>query len=95
MSRYETDKVLWNVYCDPGAAAAFTADPAGFLAGRDLLEGERDALVTRDVRALIVAGAHPFLVYNFALRLAGGFSMPFVMDYVAKLRGLTTGDYTT
>lgn len=95
MSRYETDKVLWDVYRDAAIARDFTADPHAFLDGRDLTAGERAALAARDVRALMAGGAHPFLVYNFALRLEGAFSIPFVVAYVRRLDGLTLGDITT
>ncbi|GGM94808.1 hypothetical protein GCM10011609_35330 [Lentzea pudingi] len=95
MSRYEVDKALWDVYRDASAAKQYRRDPVGFLAPRDLSDEEREALAARDVRRLVALGSHPFLTYNFALRLAGGFSMPFVQDYVGQLQGLVVGDITT
>jgi protocatechuate 4,5-dioxygenase alpha chain len=95
MSRYQVNKVLWDVYRDKGLADAFVNDPAGFLAPRDLTGEEGTALLERDVRRLAAVGAHPFLIYNFALRLAGGFSIPFVLDYVRRLQGIELGDITT
>ncbi|MYQ30437.1 hypothetical protein [Streptomyces sp. SID4956] len=95
MSRYETDKVLWEICRDQAVADAFTLAPHAFLASRALEPPERDALAERDVRALVGGGAHPFLVYNFALRLEGRFSIPFAVRYVSALQGVETGDITT
>jgi protocatechuate 4,5-dioxygenase alpha chain len=95
LSRYQVDKVLWDVYRDKAIADAFARDPAVVLGHRDLTGEERTALAERDLRGLAVAGAHPFLIYNFALRLAGRFSIPFVLGYVQQLHGLDIGDITT
>ncbi len=95
MSRYEVDKVLWDVYRDASQAAAFTAGPDSFFKDRDLTADERTALAGRDLRRLQSSGAHPFLLYNFALRLEGRFSIPFVIGYVEQLRGLTPTDIRT
>jgi protocatechuate 4,5-dioxygenase alpha chain len=95
VSRYEVNKVLWQVYRDPATARAFTTGPHTVLDGRDLTADERTALAEHDVRALVAGGAHPFLVYNFALRLEGAFSIPFAVAYVKRLEGLSLGDITT
>ncbi len=95
MSRYGIDKALWDVYRDAGLAKAFTDDPGGFLADRELTEDERTAFAGRDVRSLFSAGAHPFLLYNFSLRLEGRFSIPFAVGYVQRLQGLRPGDIRT
>lgn len=95
MSRYHVNKVLWQVAKQPGAKAAFEADPAAYLRGRELTKPEHEALAGADIRALFQLGAHPFLLYSFALVLAGGFSVAMMEDYVAKLAGLQLLDITT
>lgn len=95
MSRYTVNKVLFDVYSDHETAAAFTSDTDAFLQGRDLEPQERAALADRDVRGLMASGAHPFLIFNFAIQLNGGFSFEFCLDYVGKLQGLSVGDIAT
>ena len=95
MRREATNPGLWEGAADPILAQPIQEDPETALAGRDLSDEERAALGKADVRALFQLGVHPFLLYNFALRLAGGFSMPFVQSYLAQLEGLELGDLTT
>lgn len=95
MSRYALDKVLWEYAREPAFKAAFDADAAAALAGRELTGPERAALVARDQRAIFSLGAHPFLLYSFAIALAGGWSFQLMHDYVARLEGLELGDIET
>lgn len=95
MSRYATNRMLWETAADPELARILQTDPDAALAGRDLTDEESSALAKADIRALFELGVHPFLLYNFALRLAGGFSMPFVESYVARLEGLPLHDIQT
>jgi hypothetical protein len=95
MSRYATSRVMWEITRDRALADRFRADPDAVLDGRDLTDEERKALAAADIRALFELGVHPFVVYHFALRLAGGASMPFLQDYVGKLQGLTVGNLET
>ena len=95
MSKYATNRVLWEVAADPALAQQIQDDPETAFAGRDLSDEERLALRKADVRSLFQIGVHPFLVYNFALRLAGGLSMPLVQSYLAQLEGLELGDLET
>ncbi|MBA2946839.1 hypothetical protein [Streptomyces himalayensis] len=95
MNRYGVNKVMYDVYRDNDNATAFTSDPSAYLAPYDLTDEESKALTNRDVRRLVEGGAHPFLVFNFALCLAGGFSIEFCLEYVNNLRGLDVGDITT
>lgn len=95
MTRYALDKVLWDYAREPGFRAAFDADPAAATAGRELSQAEAAALAARDIRAVFSLGAHPFLVYSFAIAMNGGWSFPFMLDYVAKLDGLVPGDIET
>ena len=93
--RYALDRVLWEVCRGGEALEQFRAAPTEYLAGRGLPEPLRQALIAVDVRTIFLAGAHPFLLYNFALRLEGGFSLPFVGRYLEQLEGLHTGDLVT
>jgi hypothetical protein len=95
MSHYSTSRVMWEVTRDRELADRFRTDPAAVLEGRDLDDEERKALAAADIRALFELGVHPFVLYHFALRLAGGVSMAFLQDYVAQLQGLTVGDLET
>lgn len=95
MSRYALDKVLWNYAREPQFKAGFDADPRFSIADRDLSEAERAALCGRDFRAIFQLGAHPFLLYSFAITANGGWSLDMMKDYVARLEGLSLGDIET
>jgi hypothetical protein len=95
MTKYATNRVLWEAAANPALAQQIQEDPGTALAGRDLTDEERTALSKADIRGLFQLGVHPFLLYNFALRLAGGFSMQFVQSYLAQLEGLELSDLET
>lgn len=95
MTRYALDKVLWTYGRDPTYRGAFDADPATTIAASELDDAERAALAARDLRAIFSLGAHPFLVYSFAIQLNGGWSFQFMLDYVETLKGLELGDIET
>lgn len=95
MSRYATSRVMWEITRERDLAEKFRTEPAAVLDGRDLTAEEREALTKTDLRALMGFDIHPFVVYHFALRLAGGFSMPFMQDYLGQLQGLTVGNLET
>ena len=82
MSRYGLDKALWLAI-------------RGRAEDVELTDEERAAFDAVDVRALYQAGAIPFLIYQYALGKAGGFSFEFVGDYVRQLDGLEPVDTTT
>jgi Aromatic-ring-opening dioxygenase LigAB, LigA subunit len=95
MSRYATNRVLWEVATDRDLAQRLRDDPQAALAGRDLTDQERVALARTDVRELLQLGVHPFLLYNFALRLNGGFSMEWMTSYLEQLKGVEVADLET
>jgi protocatechuate 4,5-dioxygenase alpha chain len=95
MSRYATNRVLWEATADGDLARRIHEDPATALSSRDLTDDERSALAKTDVRSLFLLGVHPFLLYNYALRQAGGFSMPFLQSYLDQLQGLEVGELDT
>jgi hypothetical protein len=95
MTRYAVDKVLWKVAKDPEFGAAYFTDPAGSIEGFELETPEYDALQAQNIRALFEVGAHPFLLYSYAIAKNKGWSLQFMQDYVAELDGLTLGDIET
>lgn len=95
MTRYALDKVLWNYAREPRFKTAFDADPAAAIADRELSGPEHAALAARDLRAIFTLGAHPFLLYSFAIAANGGWSMEMMKDYVARLEGLELRDIET
>ncbi len=88
MSRYAVNKALWQVARDEAHAASYIASPDAFLAGRSLTAEEHRQLVERDFAALFAAGAHPFLLYTFKIKVAGGWSFPLMAEYVKSIGGI-------
>ena len=95
MSLYTTSRAMWEITREKELATRFQADPEAVLDGLDLTDVEHKALATNDIRALFELGIHPFVLYHFALRLAGGFSLSFIQQYLGELQGLTVGDLET
>ena len=68
-SAYRLNRCLFALKSDPGFLSRYLADPTAAVAdmelnddeARDLLAGDRDALVAR--------GAHPYLVFMATLRV--------------------------
>ena len=85
MSRYAVNKALWQVGRDDAEAARYLEDPERFLAGRPLTTEEHRRLLTRDYATMFAAGAHPFLLYTFRLKVSGGWSYPMMVEHVAAL----------
>ena len=98
MSRYEVDKVLRAVAKRDDQRAAFLADPAAYLEGRDLTDAERDALLRHDYTTLYGLGAHPFLLWPFTAKLAGVEGRrggEIMREYMAAITPLGRPDYST
>lgn len=95
MTRYALDKFIWSYGRDADFRAAFDKDLEPLLDQAELDAAERQALRDRDLRAIFALGAHPFLVYSFAIQLNGGWSYQFMLDYVERLKGLELGDIET
>jgi hypothetical protein len=94
MSRYQVDKVMREVAHDEGAQAAFLADTAAYLDGRDLTAEERAAFLAGDYGALYRLGAHPFLLWAFT-RVALPNGGPSPGEYVATIAPHGTPDFAT
>ncbi|MDO6966365.1 hypothetical protein [Rhizobium alvei] len=95
MTRYAVDKILWTYGRDADYRAAFDRDAAATIAEAELETDERAALAAADIRAIFQLGAHPFLVYSFAIQRNRGWSYQFMLDYVEALKGLELGDIET
>lgn len=95
MSVYGIDSALWGVYTSRANAEHLRIDPAGYLQRFDLTAAEADAISSQDFAALLDLGAHPFLMYKMALRLEGGFSIPFLERYLEPIRGHELRDIVT
>ncbi|UAJ12577.1 hypothetical protein [Polymorphobacter megasporae] len=85
MSRYAVNKVLWEVARDDVKAATFITAPEPFLADRGLTNEEYRQLRDCDFAAMFAAGAHPFLLFTFRIKLSGGFSFPMMVEHVRVL----------
>lgn len=72
MSVYQVNYLCRELLRDKAFRAAMQEDPARALAGRDLSDAERDALLRGDVGALYRQGANEFLLgYLMRFRVAG------------------------
>jgi Aromatic-ring-opening dioxygenase LigAB, LigA subunit len=85
MSRYAVNKVLWQVARDDTMAAVYKEAPEAFLVDRGLTGEEHRQLLERDFAALFAAGAHPFLLFTFRIKLSGGWSYPLMVEHVQAL----------
>jgi hypothetical protein len=68
MSRYELNRLLFDLKMQDALVAEMRAEPDRVLARYDLTPEERTALATRDPRQLRPLGAHGMLAL-YALRL--------------------------
>ena len=85
MSRYAVNKVLWQVARDDAMAAVYKETPQTFLADRGLTDEEHRQLLDRDFPAMFAAGAHPFLLFTFRIKMSGGWSYPMMVEHVRQL----------
>lgn len=82
MSTYALQKAIRNINRRPDARAQFESEPEAFVAGFELSEAEKAALLARDYGALYRLGVHGLLLRPFSL-LRG---VP-EADYLAAIRG--------
>ena len=85
MSRYAVNKVLWEVARDDAKAAEYMAALETFLADRSLTPEEHRQLLERDFGGMFAAGAHPFLLFTFRIKISGGWSHPMMVEHVRVL----------
>jgi hypothetical protein len=82
MSLYALQKLIRDVNRKPACREAFFQSPETFANGYELAEGERRALVARDITALYAMGVHGLLLRPFTLL----HQMP-EPDYLKAIRG--------
>lgn len=82
MSTYALSKLLREVNRDPVTRERFFKDPAAVVAGFDLTDEERQAVLERDIGALYRLGVHGLILRPFTLL----YQVP-EPDYLAAIRG--------
>ncbi|MBJ7483755.1 hypothetical protein [Brevundimonas sp.] len=85
MSRYGVNKALWEIARDDAVADRYMEAPKAFLEGRELSAEEHRQLLERDFAAMFAAGAHPFLLFTFRIKVSGGWSYPMMVEHVRVL----------
>jgi hypothetical protein len=65
MSLYEMQRFIHALNVDPAATERFRADAVAAMAGFELDEAERAALVAGDAAALWRMGVHPLLMLHY------------------------------
>jgi hypothetical protein len=83
MSLYQLQKLIYHVNRDPAARERYRTDPEAFVAGYQLTEEERAAVLNLDIRSLYAFGVHSLLLRPFTLlhRVSNE-------DYAKSLAGL-------
>ena len=100
MSRYEMDKVLWQLSAneDPEPFERYLADPDSVLEGRNLTEEERTALRDCDIGELYRLGAQPFILLRWARQVSkarGESADAFTERYIATVTPHGHPDFST
>jgi hypothetical protein len=95
MSKYQIDKVMREVILDMKTANAFKADTEKILAGRDLTEKERSALIDIDYATLYRLGAHPFLLNGFTRLVWKGDRAALNAEYRKNIAPFGYPDFST
>ena len=95
MSIYEMDKAIWQVIMEPQQRDRFVANPAEFLAGRDLTADERRGLVEHDYALLYRLGAHPALLGRWIGRVVPERSPTFMKECFESVRPYGYPDFAT
>ncbi len=83
---YEVEKLLWQLRKHPELAQRFKSDPDSVLGEYELTEEQRRALRDGDFKAILEAGANPYLLYFFALQIGVDRA-----HYYAAVRGEEVG----
>ena len=95
MSRYEVAKVFREVVLGADERQRFLEDPDTFLAGRNLTDEERVAIVERDCGTLYRLGNHPFLLWCWIEQISSDGMMTLVHKYVDAIAPYGVVDYET
>lgn len=95
MSVLGMNRVLHSVYVSAEQARRLKEEPEALLADYDLTDRERRAIAELDYRTLLQEGAHPFLMYKTALRMADPFTFESLKQYIGSIHGLELRDIVT
>ncbi|MCK1305791.1 hypothetical protein [Bradyrhizobium sp. 45] len=95
MSQLGLNSALWAIYTSGERAELLKINPDALITEFELTEDERQAVATLDLRGLLQAGAHPFLMYKAVLRTSGPMTFEKLREYVKKLEGLQLRDIVT
>lgn len=95
MTKYAVNKILWQVAKEPGFGECFFEDPEQTIKDYELNDVERSSIISTDLRNIFQLGAHPFLLYSFAIAKNKGWSVQFMSEYVKELKGLGLGNIET
>lgn len=95
MTKYAVDKILWQVAKQPEFSTRFFTNPEATISKYELDDLERNAIISLELRDIFKLGAHPFLLYSFAIAKNKGWSVEFMRQYVNELKGLELGDIET
>lgn len=95
MSLYQVDKVLRQVAREEKFRSSFQADPAAFLADRELTSEEREALIRFDYPTLYRMGAHPMLLLHFVRAIRPGDPRTLQPEWDEKIGPLGRPDFST
>jgi len=82
MSVNAVEKALWQIYLNPADAKRYGADARAYMSDFKLEDGERDALASFDVMAMINHGANPLLVMMAFQTIKGTHKLP---EYLATV----------
>ena len=85
MSLYEVQRLIHTLNVDPAQAERFRTEPAAVLAGYELDEPERAALLDADTVALWNLGVHPLLMLHYCR--ARQIPPPQMLGQIAPLAG--------
>ena len=85
MSLYEVQRLIHALNIEPALAERFRAEPAAVLAGYELDETERAALLDADTVALWNLGVHPLLMLHYCR--ARQIPAPRMLGQIAPLAG--------
>jgi len=95
MSKYQVDKMMREAILDAKVASAFRADTEKFLAGRDLTEEEKKALIDVDYATLYRLGAHPVLLNGFTRLVWKGDRAALNAEYRTNIAPFGYPDFST
>jgi Aromatic-ring-opening dioxygenase LigAB, LigA subunit len=89
MSVYQVNRILYRIEMEQAFQDKVRANPAEVVAGADLSDTERTALINGDVGTLFLMGAHPFLL--MALSRHGIFGVT-RENYLPRIRAAVSAD---